>query len=405
MSRYCFIGLDTGRCTIYACAVDENGEKILSKSLGQTHCGYEQLLTSILKLQADGLTPIVSAEGHDGNIGPLDEYLLSEGIGFKPLHPTAVSRYKAVLGQPHKTDAYDAYVIAELLRNLHQRIDQKVAEGQTTELKSLSRTYKSLTKAKTRFANQLQQELISYFPELLTQPVFSSITGHAALNLLIEYPTPGQIASLSADELTQFLSHHSKNHLGEETAKRLIDLAQTVGRSPAALESKGLIVSFLASTIVTMTQNLSQLKKQMRQISKPSQSLQRLISIPGVSVRLAARLIGELQTLDRFASEAKLAMFVGTAPVADDSGKRSGHHKTTHRVNKVKKDAIMQIALCNWRVSDISINYYQAKRKAGKSHWHKVFSPAVSQSHLCDVSQPDPLPTRRGNFIRNGGDI
>ena len=90
------------------------------------------------QLSTEGLIPIVSAEGHDGNIAPLDEYLITEGIVFKPLHPTAVSRYKEVLGQPHKTDAYDAYVIADLLSHQHQRLPQKVVDMEISELKNLS---------------------------------------------------------------------------------------------------------------------------------------------------------------------------------------------------------------------------------------------------------------------------
>jgi hypothetical protein len=57
---------------------------------------------------------------------------------------------------------------------------------------------------------------MSYFPELLTPPIFSQITSNAALSPLIAYPTPQQLAQLSVSELTQFLSDHSKNHLGEE---------------------------------------------------------------------------------------------------------------------------------------------------------------------------------------------
>ena len=58
----------------------------------------------------------------------------------------------------------------------------------------------------------------------------------------------------------------------------------------------------------------------------------------------AARLLGELCNMNRFKTEAKLAMYSGLSPVSDDSGKRKGFHRTTHRANKVAKDAIMQIA-------------------------------------------------------------
>ena len=96
---------------------------------------------------------IVGAEGHDGNLAPLDGYLLAEGIPVLSIHPTAVNRHKDYLGQSQKTDAYDAYVIADLLFFQHERLDPIQSEVLSRELKSLSRTYKTLTKTKTRFSN------------------------------------------------------------------------------------------------------------------------------------------------------------------------------------------------------------------------------------------------------------
>lgn len=376
MTKCCFIGLDIGRYEIFASIVSDNREEIEAFQFPQTHKGYEQFIEKVHQLQAKGLTVVVSAEGHDGNLSPLDEYLIVEGIVFKPLHPTAVSRYKEVLGQPIKTDAYDAYVIADLLCLQHQRIEPKSQHQESAEFKSLSRTFKSLTKAKTQFANQLQAELMSYFPELLNEAVFSKITTKTALHLLVQYPTPQQIAALSLEQLTQFLSTVSKNHLGEEKAKKILSRALTVDKSPVAIESKALIVSTLAAQILAIDDNLGKIKKRIVALGEASPTLMRLCSIAGVSFLLAARLIGELQTLSRFPTEPKLAMFLGLAPIPQDSGTRKGKHKTAHRANKIAKDAMMQIAECNRRNCPRSKAYYLKQREAGKSHWQALISLA-----------------------------
>jgi transposase len=372
MTKYCFIGLDIGRYEIFASIVSENREEIEAFQFPQTHEGYQRFIEIVHHLELKGLTPVVSAEGHDGNLSPLDEYLIIEGIVFKPLHPTAVSRYKEVLGQPIKTDAYDAYVIADLLCLQHQRIEPKGQHQEGAEFKSLSRTFKSLTKAKTQFANQLQAELMSYFPELLTEPVFSKITTKSALHLLCKYPTPEQIAALSLDQLTEFLASVSKNHIGEDKAKEILSRAITVNKSPVAIESKALIVSTLALQILAIDESLATLKKRIVTLGEASPTLMRLCSIAGVSFLLAARLIGELQTLSRFPTESKLAMFTGLAPIPQDSGKRRGKHKTAHRANKIAKDAMMQIAECNRRNCPRSKAYYLKQREAGKSHWQSL---------------------------------
>ena len=65
-------------------------------------------------------------------------------------------------------------------------------------------------------------------------------------------------------------------------------------------------------------------------------------------------------------------MYCGLSPVSDDSGKRKGFHRTTHRANKVVKDAIIQIAESNRRYCASSTAYYNKKREAGLSHWQAV---------------------------------
>jgi len=65
-------------------------------------------------------------------------------------------------------------------------------------------------------------------------------------------------------------------------------------------------------------------------------------------------------------------MFVGLAPIAKDSGKGVGKHKTTHRANKIANSALMQIAMCNSRNCPQSKTYYPKQRKAGKSHWQLI---------------------------------
>ena len=149
-------------------------------------------------------------------------------------------------------------------------------------------------------------------------------------------------------------------------------LAESVHRYPSHLDSKALVVQTLAQQILTLAQNLSRLEKQLKTLAEESLEIQRIASIPGASVITAARLLGEVCNMNRFKTEAKLAMYVGLSPVSDDSGKRKGFHRTTHRANKVAKDAIIQIAESNRRYCAASASYYHKKREAGLSHWQAV---------------------------------
>ena len=372
MNAFCFVGLDIGHHNIAVCIIDDAENKLDSFTITQTHHGYQLLIDKLLRLKADELTPIVSSEGHDGNLAPLDEYLLNEEILFKPAHPIAVNRYKDLLGVPHKTDDYDAYVIADFLRTQHAKIPLHQHQKNSAEFKNLSRTYKAFSKIKTQFSNQLRCELMSYFPEVVIDSICSTITNKTFLHLLLEYPTPEHVRNASVEELTAFIGKHSKNRLGRQAAEKLMRLAESVQRSPSHLDSKALVVQTLARQILALKQNLSELKKQLETLAEESLEIQRIASIPGASVITAARLLGEVCNINRFETEAKLAMYCGFAPISDDSGKRKGFHRTTHRANKVAKDAIMQIAESNRRYCPSSTRYYLKKREAGLSHWQAV---------------------------------
>jgi len=92
-------------------------------------------------------------------------------------------------------------------------------------------------------------------------------------------------------------------------------------------------------------------------------------SIPGPSVIAASCLLDERCNVNRFQTVAKLAVFCGVVPVADESGKRKGFHRTTHRANEVAEDGMMQIAEFYRRHCPASAAYCQKKRDAGFSHW------------------------------------
>ncbi len=83
------------------------------------------------------------------------------------------------------------------------------------------------------------------------------------------------------------------------------------------------------------------------------------------------RLLGEVETIDRFDGSDPLGLFCGVSPLPYSSGNYSSD-RTSKRVNKRAKDAIMQIARCSIQHNPESKRYYDKKRKEGKSHWHAI---------------------------------
>ena len=92
-----------------------------------------------------------------------------------------------------------------------------------------------------------------------------------------------------------------------------------------------------------------------------------LRSIPGFGAVCTSELAGEIGTIERFASEASLSLYLGMSTLDNSSGKYQGT-KTPKHVNTRAKAAMM-IALDRHRkYVPESQRYYEKKRSEGKKH-------------------------------------
>lgn len=98
-----------------------------------------------------------------------------------------------------------------------------------------------------------------------------------------------------------------------------------------------------------------------------SQAARLIDSIPGFAVICASELAGEIGTIDRFASERSLALYLGMVNLDNSSGKFRGSKAPQH-VNKRAKGAIMAAVDKHRKCVPESQRYYEKKRIEGKSH-------------------------------------
>jgi transposase len=100
---------------------------------------------------------------------------------------------------------------------------------------------------------------------------------------------------------------------------------------------------------------------------KGSEIAQRLLSIPGFGKTSVAELAGEIGTVDRFASEASLALYVGMCPLDRQSGQSHGT-RSPRQVNWRAKAALMTAVARHIAQVPESRAYYEKKRAEGKKH-------------------------------------
>jgi len=366
-----YVGLDVARDSMEAVWVDEEGKRMGSLSFANDNSGYEELLGKLQKFREAGNNITVGAEGHAGDLTPLDQYLNDEGFDFLSIHPLKVRRYKDILGQPQKTDNYDAYVVADFLRSRDDQLENMPQFDPTIQkVKKLSRTYKDLKKQINRYTNQLDEVLAEYFPELLDDS-FPDLTTKTTLKLLNEYNSLEKIREAEIEELGKFLYDTSRGYYGEKLASRLIETVKRIDRSPIAESAYRVKLETLTDILLTIREHTKEIKKKISHLLEDWEDARIVLSLCGAGDITVGRWLGEVESTDRFDGSDPLGLFCGVAPLPHSSGKYSTD-KASRRVNKRAKDAIMQIAKSSVQHNPESRRYYNKKRDEGKSHWHAI---------------------------------
>lgn len=90
-----------------------------------------------------------------------------------------------------------------------------------------------------------------------------------------------------------------------------------------------------------------------------------LLELPGCGTLTAAKLLAEVAGVERFSSDAKLAMLAGVAPLDASSG-RQRRHRLNRRGNRQLNLALHRIAATQARVHAPARAYLERKRAEGK---------------------------------------
>ena len=127
-----------------------------------------------------------------------------------------------------------------------------------------------------------------------------------------------------------------------------------------------------------------------------TQAAPQLLDEPGFGPLTAAKLIGEIAGVQRFATEAKLARAAGIAPIPVSSGK-TNRHRLDRGGNRQINTTIHRIALTRARCHPETQDYIARKRAEGKTGPKRcaasnATSPAASGT--CS-SRPPPAKKRR----------
>jgi len=153
VKRY-YIGVDWGDRLHQVYVADEEGKKVKEVKVPETVGGLTEIGRWLDENRAKGIELWAAIEKPAGRIV---DFLLDHGVEVYPVNPKAVDRVRdRYRMSDSKSDAFDAYVLADFLRTDHAHLRAlRPSSEKAQELKLLSRDQRRVVNHKTRLLNQL----------------------------------------------------------------------------------------------------------------------------------------------------------------------------------------------------------------------------------------------------------
>lgn len=363
MSQYAiFCGLDVGKEDHHAAAMKPDAELVFDKALPQSEAELRDLYEGLL-----GYGPVLVIVDQPNTIGVLPITVARDtGCDVAYLPGLSMRRIADLHPGEAKTDARDAYVIADAARTMPhtlRRVD--IGEEALAELKVLVGFDDDLASDATRITNRIRGLLTQVHPAV-ERVIGPKAQQKAVLALLAKYGGP---TGMKAAGKRRLLATATK--ATPRGAAILINRIWTaLGEQTVVVPGTTAADKILPALAQNLTETLDQRKKiaaQVKEVLDAHPLSQALTSMPGVGVRTAARILLEVGDGSSFPTSGHLAAYAGLAPVTRRSGTSIRDEHPSRAGNKQLKRAFFLSAFA--ALSDpTSRTYYDKKRAEGKKH-------------------------------------
>lgn len=374
-----YAGIDIAKYKHEATIIDSNGKALFdSISFSNTKEGCDKLLSLFEKAGAglDSLVIGMEATGHYW----LSVYAFLAELGYdvKVINPIQSEAFRKMYIRQTKNDSKDSFIIAQIMR-FGQYSATALSEESTVALRQLSRYRLSLVDSCSDCKRRVIALLDQIFPEY--DRLFSDTFGVTSKEILLKYPTPEDMLTLSTRKLTALLSKASHGRFGEEKAKQLKSVAASSFGVSFAKDAFSFQIRQLMEQIVFLENQIEDLEKEISALLHQAGTA--ITTIPGIGDVLGAIILSEIGDINRFDSPAKLVAFAGLDVKVSQSGEFIGtKNKISKRGSPYLRRAIWlaatRAAFCDPTLSE----YYQSLKSRGKHHLTAV--GAVARK-LCNI--------------------
>jgi transposase len=369
-----YVGIDVAKDK-HDCLITDSDGAILfdSFTIPNNRCGFETLFDNLKSCSDDSSSTKVGLEATGHYSDNLLEFLISKGFPTTVINPLHTNLYRKSLSlRKTKTDKIDAHSIVTMLRTEHLKPYLR-SSYHVHELKSLTRYRFSLVQDCARLKTSFSRLCLILFPEL--EKLVPSLHLTSIYALLSELPNAKAISNCHLTRLTNLVASSSKRRYGKDKAIEIRDAASNSIGSYSDVKSLE-----LQQTIQLIQLMEKQIKRVESKINPIVDSLHSpLMTIPGISYRMAAIIIAETENFTNFDNAEQVLAYAGLEPSVYQSGEMtSSHAKMVKRGSKYLRYALFNSTkyVCHW---DAHFGTYLAKKRSEGKPYNVAVSHAAKK--------------------------
>jgi transposase len=367
-----YVGIDVAKEKHYVCILDNTNEFAVKPFwIYSDVLGLRELLKRLSSLSLNNDDFIIGVESTGAFSENLYEYITDTDYKVILLNSYQTAKYRDFSTMKKiKNDAIDAYVIAELLSS-HKYKESHISSEDYHSLKVLGRLKRSLDDKIKSIKREISTVMATVNPEITL--VFKNIFTKTALEIIKAYPTAVELQKATPKKLTKLFRHIKGNNFNDEKAKYLIELAKSSIYGGRANESRALMIKTNIKILELLSQEKQEIEAKIDTLIKSGISkeldapIENLKSIPGVSDKTIAAILGECGDLTRFKSAKAFIGYLGLYPTQYQSGNSMSVGTLAKRGIPIAKHALYMAAVSSVLHNQELKKIFRDKVSSGKS--------------------------------------
>ena len=370
-----YVGIDVAKDKHDCYIVNSDGEILADVfTISNDQIGFNLLFQTLQSVAPDLSKVKVGLEATGHYSYNILGFLLGKGLATFVINPLHTNLFrKSTSLRRTKTDKVDARTIAAMLASDVVLTSYTAKSYHNEELKSLTRYRFDKVQERAKLKSSVARLVNILFPEL--EKLVPTLHMHSVYALLTEFPGARQIASCHLTRLTHLLSESSKGRYKRDKAIQIRETARnSIG---SVMPAKSLELKHTIHLIEVLTEEIDEIELSIKRIMDADPSP--ILTIPGISYRMGAMILGEIGDFSRFSSPDRILAYAGLSPSTYQSGKLdNAYPHMEKRGSHYLRFALFNATrfVCNW---DPTFAAYLAKKQAEGKHYYVAISHAAKK--------------------------